>query len=325
MSVDLVFALLDYAGIGFFAFSGGMLAARKSLDPFGAAIIGAVTGMGGGTLRDVLLGSLPVYWIREPEYLWIALAGAALLTGNALAQTDVTQAAREYREANEAEILTETLDFLRLPNVADNREDILANARHIIALMEARGIEGRILEAGDASPAVYGELNVPGATRTLMLYTHYDGQPVEPENWASDPFDPIIRAGRLEDGAGTVDDPLAGEIGGRTKSFTQTLRARSDRVERIPPIPFTYFDPERGEYVTLHSAPVPLVVAPAAAMSRTFITAIGVSTMAQIGFPGPASPSAFAASCTPAADSIFGRTTPSAAEAPAMARSSADH
>lgn len=143
---------------------------------------------------------------------WIALAGATLLTGTSLAQTDVTQAAREYREANEAAILTETLDFLRLPNVADNREDILANARHIIALMEERGIEGRILEAGDASPAVYGELNVPGATRTLMLYTHYDGQPVEPENWASDPFDPVIRAGRLEDGAEIIDHPLAGEI-----------------------------------------------------------------------------------------------------------------
>lgn len=78
MSVDLLFAVLDYAGIGFFAFSGGMLAARKSLDPFGAAIIGAVTGMGGGTLRDVLLGSLPVYWIEEPAYLGVALLGALI-------------------------------------------------------------------------------------------------------------------------------------------------------------------------------------------------------------------------------------------------------
>lgn len=78
MSVDLLFAILDYAGIGFFAYSGGMLAARKSLDPFGAAIVGAVTGMGGGTLRDILLGSLPVYWIDEPSYLGIALVGALL-------------------------------------------------------------------------------------------------------------------------------------------------------------------------------------------------------------------------------------------------------
>ena len=78
MSVELLFLILDYAGIGFFAFSGGMLAARKSLDPFGAAIVGAVTGMGGGTLRDVLLGELPVYWIDEPVYLGVALATALL-------------------------------------------------------------------------------------------------------------------------------------------------------------------------------------------------------------------------------------------------------
>lgn len=78
MSIELLFIVLDYAGIGFFAYSGGMLAARKSLDPFGAVIIGAVTGMGGGTLRDILLGSLPVYWIAEPKYLAVAVFGALL-------------------------------------------------------------------------------------------------------------------------------------------------------------------------------------------------------------------------------------------------------
>ncbi|GGE37109.1 membrane protein [Marinicauda pacifica] len=76
MSVALVFSLLDYAGVFFFAFSGGMIAARKSLDPFGAVIVGAAAGMGGGTLRDILLGALPVYWVNAPEYLAIAAAGA---------------------------------------------------------------------------------------------------------------------------------------------------------------------------------------------------------------------------------------------------------
>ncbi|WP_300542917.1 trimeric intracellular cation channel family protein [Maricaulis sp.] len=78
MSVETLFLWLDYAGIGFFAYSGGMLGARKALDPFGAAIVGAVTGMGGGTLRDVLLGELPVYWIEEPSYLAVAAGGALL-------------------------------------------------------------------------------------------------------------------------------------------------------------------------------------------------------------------------------------------------------
>ena len=78
MSVETLFLWLDYAGIGFFAYSGGMLSARKALDPFGAAIVGAVAGMGGGTLRDVLLGQLPVYWVEAPVYLAIGV-GAALL------------------------------------------------------------------------------------------------------------------------------------------------------------------------------------------------------------------------------------------------------
>lgn len=76
MSVETLFLFLDFGGIALFAFSGGMLAARKELDPFGAAILGAVTGMGGGTLRDVLLGTLPVYWVEAPVYLWVALGGA---------------------------------------------------------------------------------------------------------------------------------------------------------------------------------------------------------------------------------------------------------
>ncbi|WP_421791749.1 trimeric intracellular cation channel family protein [Hyphobacterium sp.] len=78
MTVEILFIVLDFGGIALFAYSGGMLAARKELDPFGAAILGAVTGMGGGTLRDLLLGEAPVYWVEAPEYLGIALAGALL-------------------------------------------------------------------------------------------------------------------------------------------------------------------------------------------------------------------------------------------------------
>jgi len=75
MSVELLFSILDHAGVFLFAVSGGIIAARNRLDPFGAAILGAVTGMGGGTLRDIILGSLPVYWVNAPQYLVLALIG----------------------------------------------------------------------------------------------------------------------------------------------------------------------------------------------------------------------------------------------------------
>ena len=75
MTVTQIFIALDFAGIFLFALTGGILAARKQLDPFGAAVIGAVTGMGGGTVRDLILGELPVYWVAAPQYLLVALVG----------------------------------------------------------------------------------------------------------------------------------------------------------------------------------------------------------------------------------------------------------
>ena len=66
---------LDYAGVAVFALSGGITAARKRLDPVGFALIGTVTGIGGGTLRDLLLDR-PVYWITQWEYLVITLLAA---------------------------------------------------------------------------------------------------------------------------------------------------------------------------------------------------------------------------------------------------------
>ncbi|PWE17976.1 trimeric intracellular cation channel family protein [Marinicauda salina] len=76
MSVELVFSVLDFVGVFFFALSGGILAARKTLDPFGAAIVGAAAGMGGGTLRDLFLGALPVFWVDAPAYLGVAVVAA---------------------------------------------------------------------------------------------------------------------------------------------------------------------------------------------------------------------------------------------------------
>src|SRR3954451_23793921 len=86
-------------------------------------------------------------------------------------------------------ILGEYVDLLALPNVATNLSDIRRNADHIIAMMARRGLSPRLLEGAttDTPPAVYGEWLVPGAKRTLVLYAHYDGQPVTPEDWKSTP------------------------------------------------------------------------------------------------------------------------------------------
>jgi uncharacterized membrane protein YeiH len=56
---------LEWIGVAVFALSGALTAARKRMDPFGFAFLAAVTGVGGGTLRDVLLGR-PVAWVLDP-------------------------------------------------------------------------------------------------------------------------------------------------------------------------------------------------------------------------------------------------------------------
>jgi uncharacterized membrane protein YeiH len=75
-----VFGVLNVVGLFVFAASGALTALRNDLDIFGVALIAFVTGVGGGTIRDVLLGSFPVWWVREPEAIAICLAGAAVAT-----------------------------------------------------------------------------------------------------------------------------------------------------------------------------------------------------------------------------------------------------
>lgn len=65
---------LDLAGVVVFALSGVMLASRSRMDPFGMLVLAAVTGIGGGTLRDLLLGVRPVFWVTAPSYLWVIVA-----------------------------------------------------------------------------------------------------------------------------------------------------------------------------------------------------------------------------------------------------------
>lgn len=65
---ETVTTLLDWLGIVVFAVTGALVASRKEMDIVGFAMLGTATGIGGGTLRDVLLDQ-PVFWLHEPGYL----------------------------------------------------------------------------------------------------------------------------------------------------------------------------------------------------------------------------------------------------------------
>jgi len=70
---------LDAAGVFVFALSGALTASRKELDIVGFLFVATVTGIGGGTLRDLLLGRDPVFWIGQPAYLYVTAAAAILV------------------------------------------------------------------------------------------------------------------------------------------------------------------------------------------------------------------------------------------------------
>jgi uncharacterized membrane protein YeiH len=74
--LNLLIELLGYFGIVVFAISGALAAARARMDVVGFALLGVVTGIGGGSLRDILLGRLPVFWIEQPQYIVICVVAA---------------------------------------------------------------------------------------------------------------------------------------------------------------------------------------------------------------------------------------------------------
>src|SRR4030095_14709907 len=86
---------------------------------------------------------------------------------------------RDFRKANEHRILDEYVTFLSIPNVASDGPNIRRNATFISEMVKRRGLEPTLLEAGETAvpPAIFAEWKVPGATRTVLFYAHYDGQP----------------------------------------------------------------------------------------------------------------------------------------------------
>lgn len=74
--------VLDHAGVAVFAATGALAASRKQLDIVGFVFLASVTGIGGGTFRDLVL-DLPVFWVLNPAYVLVCAAVALLVYGTA--------------------------------------------------------------------------------------------------------------------------------------------------------------------------------------------------------------------------------------------------
>jgi acetylornithine deacetylase/succinyl-diaminopimelate desuccinylase-like protein len=111
------------------------------------------------------------------------------------------QAWKDYQEQNKDRFLNELLELLRIPSISAKSE----NKADMVACAEA--VKQRLLEAGADTvtiyptaghPIVYGEKMIDPSKPPVLVYGHYDVQPVDPLNlWHSDPFDPTIKDGKI--------------------------------------------------------------------------------------------------------------------------------
>jgi acetylornithine deacetylase/succinyl-diaminopimelate desuccinylase-like protein len=112
--------------------------------------------------------------------------------------------AQDYVQENQGKIVRELVEALSIPNVASDRVNIRKKAELLAGSLQRRGFAASLLET-EGNPLVFGERRVEGARRTILYYIHYDGQPVNPPLWKQDsPWKPVLRDGRMEDGAKEV-------------------------------------------------------------------------------------------------------------------------
>ncbi|HEX4631048.1 MAG TPA: M20/M25/M40 family metallo-hydrolase [Chthoniobacterales bacterium] len=105
----------------------------------------------------------------------------------------VANQARAWRITHEKQILGEFAELLSLPNLASDTLNIQRNAESIKALCEKRGLTASLVTIEGAPPVVVADLLAPNAKRTIAFYAHYDGQPVDPAQWKSEPWKPVMR------------------------------------------------------------------------------------------------------------------------------------
>ena len=119
-------------------------------------------------------------------------------------------AARQWRLQHERAVVDDFVTLLSIPNIAAERANIQRNGETIARMMEKRGVPSKLVTVPGANPVVFGEIKTPGATRTLVFYAHYDGQPLDPKEWATPPYAPALRDRQFERGGQVIPFPAPG-------------------------------------------------------------------------------------------------------------------
>src|SRR5260370_18425177 len=158
------------------------------------------------------------------------------------------EAARAWRQTHERAIVSEFVDLLAIPNLASDSPNVRRNDDAIVKILEKRGVKAKLLEVPGAPPAVYGEIRTPNARRTIVFYAHYDGQPLDPKEWATPPWQPVLRDRPLDQDGKII--PLPGP--GQRFDPEWRIYARSASDDKAPIIAMA------SALDALHAAPIPL-------------------------------------------------------------------
>jgi acetylornithine deacetylase/succinyl-diaminopimelate desuccinylase-like protein len=177
------------------------------------------------------------------------LAAAAIPQAGAPAPAQVAQRVRAWRTANEARVMNELIALLAIPNVATDTENIPRNAEKLTQMLQARGFATQLLPTVPGrGPVVFGKLDT-GATRTIIFYMHYDGQPVDPATWHSKPFEPTLRDAPFETGGKIIPIPSDGKY-----QDDWRLYARSSGDDKSPIVAML------AAMDALHASKIPIAV-----------------------------------------------------------------
>lgn len=186
IAFDSILGALDYFGTVVFAASGALLAVRKGMDPIGAVFLAVATAVGGGTLRDLLLGRVPVFWVLDPSYLIVAtltalvvFAGTRMLAlperllvwADAIGLATFTVIGTEVARAAEAPATIMLLMGVMTATVGGIFRDILCAQRPLIL---AREIYATAALAGSIAyallHAVWGLTDLSAAVAFLVAF-----------------------------------------------------------------------------------------------------------------------------------------------------------
>lgn len=150
------------------------------------------------------------------------------LTNGASASAGNVEAALAYVDKHQKRFLEELFELLRIPSISTlpkHRKDVRKAAKYVADALEAVGLNKvKVIKSEqDGHPLVYGEWLEAEGKPTVLLYGHYDVQPVDPiELWQSDPFEPEVRNENIY-ARGAVDDK--GQMFGLIKALEALMRS----------------------------------------------------------------------------------------------------